>query len=96
MALRGSRPSDGQFLTRSDKKELDPEVVQAAKDSLASGEAHELIYDTAAEAKGVMTKLRSYVNAQGQGLRASVRETDEGAVLQFIVSATKRDVTTKA
>lgn len=95
MALRSVRQSNGDYLVRDDKKELDADIVQAAKDSLVSGTAMDLIFDTEKEAKATATKLRSYENSQGHGLRATVREIEDGWVLQFKVSPTKRDVSAK-
>ena len=89
------RPSTGDRLTRSDKVELDSEILQAAKESVASNTAMEATFDTEKEAKAVQTKLRTYLNKNGQGLRASVSEENGEWVLEFRVSATKRDVSTK-
>lgn len=87
------RPSDGNRLTRADRLELDPSIFQAAMESLDSGKAMEAIFATEKEARAVATKLRARVNDDGRGLRAKVAQEGDEWVLEFKVSATKRDVT---
>jgi hypothetical protein len=92
------RQSAGSHLVRNDKIALDAELLQAAKESVITGDAMEAVFDTEKAAKAVATKLRSYLNENGQGLRAKVVEDpDTGEwVLEFRVSATKRDISTSA
>lgn len=90
------RPSSGQRLTRSDKVELDMDILQAAKESEESGEAREAVFATEKEAKATSTKLRSHLNSTDRGLRATVVEESGVWVLEFKVSSTKRDVSKKS
>jgi hypothetical protein len=90
------RDSAGTNLTRSYAKTLDGGLIQAAEESLATGGAKEADFATEAEAKAAHTKLRTYVNSTGHGLRAKVVQGDQGnAVLEFRVTDKKRDVSRK-
>lgn len=94
MAL-AARPSKGAHLVRtftgSNATPVDPDAVQAAKESYENKAPMELVYATEKEAKSTLTKLRTHLNAEGKGLRAKIVQDGETFVIELTVSA-KRTV----
>jgi len=86
------RVSNGSRLGRPDKIVVDPELVQAAMESIQTGKAMEASFDSEKEARANASRLRTHLNNEGHGLRAKVEQDGDEWVLEFKATAEKRDV----
>lgn len=75
-------------LGRGERVHIDPQVLEEVENSFLYNQPKRIgTWDTEAEAKGVLTKLRTQINKQDRGLRAKVVGSDEdGWKIDLLVS----------